>query len=312
MQRLIIDTDPGVDDAQAILMAAAHPDTTLEAILVVGGNVGLEHTLRNALTLTEIVEQDIPVYAGCGVPLVQFQEDAAQYHGVDGLGGSGIVPQHRQAETEHAALALIRLADASPNELTLAAIGPLTNIALAVRLDPTLPHKIKRFVVMGGAVTAQGNTSNVSAEFNIFFDPEAAHIVFEAWGNAGLMIEVIDWEATARYPYPADVLDRWQALDTPKAQFFRQITAAGIEQTSRRFGRKMLFAADPLAMSVVLEPDIVTRAQQPHLAVELVGTYRRGQTVVDWRDHHDNPINANIVLDVNADRFHALMEQGLR
>ncbi|HFC12442.1 MAG TPA: nucleoside hydrolase, partial [Anaerolineae bacterium] len=170
MQRLIIDTDPGVDDAQAILMASAHPNCKIEALMVVGGNVGLAHTVRNALTLVELVGQDIPVYAGCGEPLIGFQEDAAFVHGKDGLGDAGMRPKVRQAEQEHATNALIRMVTAEPNTFTLAAIGPLTNIALAVKLDPMLPHKINRFVVMGGAVTGKGNTGNFSAEFNIYHD----------------------------------------------------------------------------------------------------------------------------------------------
>ena len=180
MQRLIIDTDPGVDDAQAILLASAHPHTKIEAILSVGGNVGLEHTTRNALTIVEAIGQDIPVYAGCDGPLVLFGEDAAWVHGTDGLGDCGITPQSRKAEQEHAANALVRMANAEPDAFTLVAIGPLTNIALALKLDPELPNKLKRFVIMGGAVTGKGNTSNVTAEFNIFADPEAAHVVFES------------------------------------------------------------------------------------------------------------------------------------
>ena len=195
MEKLIIDTDPGVDDAEAILMAAAHPNATIAAILAVGGNVGLEHTLRNSLTIVEMIEQDVPVYAGCDKPLVIFQEDAAFVHGEDGLGDVGYVPQSRQPEAEHAALALIRMANEAPGEYTLVAIGPLTNIAVALKLDPTLPEKLKRMVVMGGAVTAHGNTSNVSAEFNIYHDPEAAHVVFEAWEQYGGLIELIDWES---------------------------------------------------------------------------------------------------------------------
>ena len=185
MERLIIDTDPGVDDAQAILLAAAHPNAKIEALMTVGGNVGLEHTTRNALAIVEQIQQDIPVYEGCDGPLVMFSEDAADVHGDDGLGDCGIRPQERTKMGEHAALAHVRLINESPGEYTLVAIGPLTNIAVALKLDPTLPEKVKRFVVMGGAVTAHGNTSNITAEFNIFADPEAAHVVFEAWGAAG-------------------------------------------------------------------------------------------------------------------------------
>ncbi len=311
MERLIIDTDPGIDDAQAILMAAAHP-TKIEAIMAVGGNVGLEHTLRNALALTEIVGQDIPVYPGCDRPLVMFQEDAAFVHGTDGLGDVGIVPQRHQAQTEHAANALIRLVNDVPNEFTLVAIGPLTNIAVALMLDPDLPHKLKRLVIMGGAVTAHGNTASVAAEFNIYYDPEAAHVVFDAWAKASQLIEVIDWEATIRHVIPGDTLKRWLAFNTPKSEFFQKITANLIKWIVENRGQHMLYAADPLAMAVALEPDIVTRSEQHHLSIELVGTQTRGQTVVDWQDRLGKKANANIVLEVDIERFGALMEQGLR
>ncbi|MEM7114376.1 MAG: nucleoside hydrolase [Chloroflexota bacterium] len=312
MERLIIDTDPGVDDAQAILMAAAHPGVQIEALLAVAGNVGLEHTLRNALTLTEIVGQDIPVYAGCDQPLVMFQEDAAFAHGNDGLGDVGLVPQRRTAEKEHAVTALLRLVNDSPGEITLAAIGPLTNIAVALKLDPELPHKLKRFVVMGGAVTGHGNTSSITAEFNIFFDPEAAHIVFTAWEKAGLLIDVIDWEATTRHGFPIEVVNRWLAMETSKAKFFKQITEKGRHRALNILKRPSMFAADPLALAVLLEPDIVTKAEQHHIAVAMGDPVTRGQTVVDWRDRLGKSANANIILSVNDERFQALMEQGLQ
>ena len=312
MEKLIIDTDPGVDDAEAILMAAAHPNAIIAAILAVGGNVGLEHTLRNSLTIVETIEQDIPVYAGCDKPLVIFQEDAAQVHGQDGLGDVGYVPQSRQPETEHAALALVRMANESPGEYTLVAIGPLTNIAVALKLDPTLPEKLKRMVVMGGAVTARGNTSNVSAEFNIYHDPEAAHVVFEAWEQHGGLVELIDWEATMRHPIPREVMQRWIDLDTPKSRFYQAISAKTVEFVTKYMGRTMMFGADPLAMVVALEPEAVTKAEVRHVSVELTGMYTRGQTTVDWGQRNGRTANANIILEVNTDRFYALMEQGLK
>ncbi len=311
MERLIIDTDPGVDDAQAILMAAAHPNAKIEALMAVGGNVGLEHTLRNSLTLTEIVEQHIPVYAGCDQPLVIFQEDAAFVHGQDGLGDVGLAPKHRQSEIEHASIALVRMVNESPGEYTLAAIGPLTNIAVALKLDPQLPAKLKRFIVMGGAVTAHGNTSNVSAEFNIYFDPEAGHVVFKAWEDAGKLIELIDWEATMRHPIDGETLNRWLNLGTIKSEFFKNISAATREFIFNYMGRSALFAADPLALAVALEPEKVTKSETRHVTVEINGLYARGQTIVDWHQRGGGKPNAQIILDYDIPRFIALMEQGL-
>ncbi len=312
MEKLIIDTDPGVDDAEAILMAAAHPNATIAALLAVGGNVGLEHTLRNSLTIVEMIEQDIPVYPGCDKPLVIFQEDAAFVHGEDGLGDVGYVPKSRQPETEHAALALIRMVNESPGEYTLVAIGPLTNIAVALKLDPTLPEKLKRFVVMGGAVTSRGNTSNVSAEFNIYYDPEAAHVVFEAWEQHGGLIELIDWEATLRHGIPDEVVTRWHALDTKKSRFYKEISAKILDFITKYMGRTMMFGADPLAMAVALEPDIVTKAEERHVSVELTGMYTRGQTTTDWGNRNGRTANCNIILELDIERFFALMEQGLK
>ncbi len=312
MEKLIIDTDPGVDDAQAILMAAGHPQATIAAILVVGGNVGLAHTVRNSLTLVEMIEQEIPVYPGCGRPLVIAQENAAVVHGRDGLGDAGFTPKLRQAEEEHAALALLRLANEAPGEYTLVAIGPLTNIAVALKLDPALPTKLKRLVVMGGAVNSRGNTRNVSAEFNIYHDPEAAHVVFAGWEQQGKLIELVDWEATVRHAIPEAVLQRWMALNTPKSRFYGAISAQTLQFTTQLAGRRVMFGADPLAMAVALEPDIITRAEKRHVSVELTGMYTRGQTTVDWGGRNGRSANTNIILEIDTGRFFTLMEQGLR
>ncbi|MCB8944153.1 MAG: nucleoside hydrolase [Ardenticatenaceae bacterium] len=339
MERLIIDTDPGVDDAHAIMMAAAHPGAKIEAITAVGGNVGLEHTVRNALTIVEAIGQDIPVYAGCDGPLMSAGEDAAHVHGSDGLGDAGLRPQSRTAEKEHAAVALVRMVNESPGELTLVAIGPLTNIAVALKLDPMLPYKIKRFVDMGGAVSSHGNTPNVSAEFNIYADPEAAHIVFAAWHEANRVIELIDWEATARHGIPLAMMNKWMALDTPKARFFQKLSAATMAYVLKLSGgdfsfgedlpdsgaannphkednplheqRKALYDADPLAMAVALEPSCVVRAAKRYVTVEVNGRYTRGQTTVDWLNRSGQPANVSIIMEVNHQRFLDLIEQSL-
>jgi purine nucleosidase len=192
---LLIDTDPGVDDALALLMAFDDMQSEggrhdVVGLTVAAGNVGLAHTVGNALKLCEVCGVDVPVYAGAADPLLHPAEDAAYVHGRDGFGDTGYAPAARRAEAEHAALAILRLSHAHAGRLLLVALGPLTNLALALRLDPTLPQRVARCVVMGGAVSAHGNIT-AAAEFNIAFDPEAAHIVFSAFPR----IELADWEA---------------------------------------------------------------------------------------------------------------------
>jgi purine nucleosidase len=307
MKRIIIDTDPGVDDAHAIMMALAHPQANVEAITAVAGNVSLARTVANACTILDVLDTQVPVYAGCAGALVVSAEDASYVHGEDGLGNSGYPPSPRQVEAEHASLALARLANESPGELTLVAIGPLTNVAVALKLDPGLPQKLRQLVVMGGAIHARGNTSNLPAEFNIFADPEAAHVVFESWPEFTLC----SWETTLAHSFDEAAVQKWLALATPRGRFFQRITTRTIEYITTTWGRSMLFGADALAMAVALEPDIVRKVAKHHVMVELHGRHTRGQTIVDWRDRSGRPPNANIVLEVDPDRFLELMDLGL-
>ncbi len=308
MQRLIIDTDPGVDDAHAILMALSHPNAKVEAITVVAGNVGLEHTGPNALKILDVAGVDVPVYRGAAGPLVLPTENAAGVHGSDGLGDAGIPASNRRFESEHAANALVRLANAEPGALTLVAIGPLTNLALAVRLDPDLPGRFKKLVVMGGAIHSRGNTTTASAEFNIFADPDAAHVVFSTWPR----LTLVSWETTLAHGFSLDVVRRFFDLGTPRADFFRKTNEKLIAYVTEVLEREMLFAPDGLAMAVALEPEIVKRAEVRPVAIELHGRHTRGQTVIDWLGRGGRPANVEIVFDVDVDRFIELMEMGLR
>lgn len=293
---LLIDTDPGVDDAWALLMAFASPKHHVIGLTIAAGNVGLEHTVRNALKLCEIAGVDVPVFAGCAVPLVHPAEDAAYVHGRDGFGDTGYLPPARAAETEHAALAIIRLSHAHPG-LLLVALGPLTNLALALRLDPTLPSRIGRLVVMGGAVTGQGNTS-VSAEFNIAFDPEAAHVVFEAFEA----FDLVDWEAVLRHGLSHAEVEQWLAAATPKAAFYQAISRRTREWSEGRRGTHW-HSADGLAMAAALEPDAAVGWARHAVEVETGGRLTRGATIVDWADRSARPANARILQGLDPQRF---------
>jgi purine nucleosidase len=306
MNRLVIDTDPGVDDAHAIMMAFAHPEAQIEGITTVAGNVSLQRTTANACTILDILGRDVPVYAGCDRALVAPTSDASYVHGKDGLGDSGYPPSKRRVAHEHAVNALGRLANESPGELTLVAIGPLTNVALATRLDPGLPAKYKALVVMGGSIRGMGNVTP-AAEFNAYSDPEAAAIVLDAWPGLNL----ISWETTMAHPFTAAQVEALMAIDSPRAEFFRRITRGSMVLTRRLFGRDVLFAPDALAVAVALEPDIVRKAERHYVQLELAGYLTRGHTTVDWSDQTGRSPNANLVLEMDAGRLWALMQAAL-
>lgn len=309
MQRLIIDTDPGVDDAHAIMMAYAYPGARVEALLTVAGNVGLYRTTANACTILDMLGANTPVYAGCSSALVMPPpENAAAVHGSDGLGGVNFPPSTRRVEREHAAHALVRMVSSEPGVYTLVSIGPMTNLAVALKLDPDLPAKLKNYVSMSGAIMSRGNTRNPSAEFNAFADPEAAHVVFEAWHDFSL----VSWETTVSHGFSTAILEKWFSIDSRRAQFFRQINQHVLDYTSSHLGERVLYGADALAMAVALEPTIVTRAEQHAVQVELAGSHTRGQTIIDWHGRTGKPKNCRVVMEVNHSRFLALMEQALR
>ena len=308
MKRLIIDTDPGVDDAHAILLALAHPNVQMEAITTVNGNVGIDLTTANTLKILDAAEKDIPVYRGCSRPLINPLVHADYVHGVDGLGDCNIPASKRQTQSEHAVHALIRLANQNPGEITLAAIGPLTNLAVALSIDPGLPDKFRQLVVMGGAIYSKGNTETVTAEFNIHTDPEAAHIVFSSWP----MITLLSWETTLAHVFRRDVLNRFFSLGTPRARFFHDTNQKILGFIKNRLGQDILFAPDGLALAAAVEPDIVMRSEKKYVSIELHGSQTRGQTVVDWYDRMQRPPNTKIIHEMDQDCFIELMENGLR
>jgi purine nucleosidase len=301
MTRLVIDTDPGVDDALALLLAFARTDVRVEAITVVAGNVGLDRTVANACTILDVLDVNpavTPVFRGCDRSLLGDRV-AATSHGTDGLGDCQFPPSGRPVEAEHAALALVRLANESPGELTLVALGPLTNLAVAVNLDPGLPAKYRRLVAMGGAVRATGNMPRPSTEFNVACDPEAAAVVLRRWPGTALM----PWETAMDCIISLDRLRELGSGRGPRAQFVRRITEQKAPLALDHFGVEGMFAADPVAMAAAVEPGVVTRSERRHVTVELDGRHTRGQTTVDWFGLGGETPNVDVVLGIDQDRF---------
>jgi len=302
---LLIDTDPGVDDALALLMAFNDPRHEVVGLTIAAGNVGLKHTVANALKLCEVAGIDAPVFAGCPGPLLHPAPDAGYVHGEDGFGDVGYEAARRVAEGEHAAQAILRLSHEHAGKLLLVALGPLTNVALALKLDPTLPERVARIVVMGGAVTGHGNITP-AAEFNVYFDPEAAHLVFEAFQR----IDLADWEGTIAHGLLHDRVVEWLAADSPRARFYERISKKTREWSADRRG-DYWHSADALAMAYALEPEGATELVDRPVVVELGHGHARGMTVVDWNRQSGRTDRFRILMRYHQARFEGLIRAAL-
>lgn len=307
MIRMIIDTDAGIDDAQAIMMALAHPSVTVEALTTLTGNVHVDKVIPNVFTVLDVMQKNAPVYRGAERPLIHDWHPADYVHGEDGLGNlAQRPPSTRALEPEHAALALVKLANESPGELTLIALGPLTNVALAIHLDPAFPSKIKAFIFMGGTIAAKGNTPSVTAEWNIFCDPEAAYIVLKAFP----LSTMVSWETTLEHPMAWDKFEELCSQDSASSRFFKAISSDLLGDRMNRYPGYLF--PDPLAMAVALEPGLVKSRERRFGTVELHGALTRGQTVIDYRLwNNDKTPNLDIVTALDNDRFFALLKQAV-
>lgn len=304
MKKIIIDCDPGIDDAAAIMMAYMHPKTEIEAITTVSGNVNVTQTTANALKVLDILEaKSIPVFSGASTALLGSTNDASFVHGKDGLGDLHISDSNRPVEKGPASLALIEIAKESPGEMSLIALGPLTNLALALRLEPDLPDYYKELVIMGGAYLGKGNTENYSAEFNIFSDPEAAAVVFRNWP----MLTMVTWEATLDHNLPNSFVESLRLYDNPRSTFLEKALSKVSAVIKENFNTNVCLAADPLAMAVMIEPEIILESTKKFVEVELLGRYTRGMTVVDWFGVSRQHPNVEIVQKINKNRFFELM-----
>jgi purine nucleosidase len=306
MRPFVIDTDTATDDAVALVLAFAARDIHIEAITVVAGNVGLAQTVQNALYTVELCGASVPVYAGADKPLHTALTVAENVHGRDGLGDIGLPLHGREPAPGHAVDALIAAANKYPGELTLVTLGPLTNVALAVYLDPSFASKIGRCVVMGGAPDGIGNTTS-TAEFNIYVDPEAARIVL----RSGMPVEMVGWDVTLKCAMLTPVENAaLREYDTTRARFVADIQRTVLMLWERLYGRPMVCLPDPLAMAVALDPTIATM-ERVSMDIELTGELTRGMTVVDRRPERDQP-NVSIATDVDRARFMAMLHDAVR
>ena len=304
---IIIDCDPGQDDALAILLALASPDELeVLAITAVAGNVPLALTQANARKVVELAgRRDLPVHAGCDRPLLRALVTAEHVHGRTGLDGPDLPPPTLPLAEAHAVDALIELLRARPaGTVTLCALGPLTNVALALLKAPDIAPRLRQIVLMGGAI-GEGNITP-SAEFNIYVDPHAASIVFAA----GVPLVMHGLDVTHQALVTPARLAAIRAIGTPvSAAVSGLLEFYGIYDQTRR-GRPGAPLHDPCTIAWLLRPELFS-GRACHVAIETKGEHTLGRTVVDWSARTTLPPNATVIDQIDADGFFALLTDRL-
>ncbi len=293
-RRIILDCDPGHDDAMAILLAHGSPEVELVAITTVAGNQTLDKTSRNAQRVATVAGiRDVPVAAGCDRPLLRELVTAADVHGTSGLDGHQWEDPTVPLAPTHAVDLIVELAMAG--DVTLVPVGPLTNLAMALRREPRLADRVQEVVLMGGSFTRGNRTP--AAEFNILVDPEAAAIVFEA----GWPLTMVGLDLTHQALATPEVVARIRGLGTPLArtvvdllEFYGARTPAGLAGAP---------VHDPCAVARVVRPELV-ECLPAFVAVETHGRWTSGMTVVDFRAERPN---AQVATRLDVDGFWDLM-----
>ena len=311
-KKIIFDTDPGTDDAMALMLALHSPELDVRAITVVPGNTTAKQGLENALRMASLANRcDIPVAAGAQHPLFQKLITAEFWHGKNGLANIELPPSKCKVDARFGPDLIIELVRAAPHEITLVPVGPLTNIALAIQKDPSIVPLVKEVILMGGSI--KGGNVNAAAEANIYNDPEAAQIVFQAgWPLTMVGLDVGDKTLLGRKH-----LEQLARTHGPVNDFIYGV-AKFLVELSEKFGDEGTPMYDPLAVGVAVDATLVT-APPMHVDVETRGEFTRGETVANRRGeiernvlHGDRYIiegldkvqpNAKVCIDVQADRF---------
>jgi inosine-uridine nucleoside N-ribohydrolase len=311
-RRVIIDTDPGVDDAMAILLALNSPELKVEALTVVPGNVEAPQGLENALRLVSLAGRcDVLVAGGAQHPLNQKLITAQFWHGKNGLAGVDLPASKCKPDARFGPDLIIEMVHKYPHEITLIPVGPLTNIALAVSKDPGIAFLVKDIVIMGGSIT--GGNVDGAAEANIYNDPEAAQIVF----NAGWMVTMIGSDVGERTLITRKDVTQLQASHRPESDFIGKLADFYLTR-SEKSGYQGAAMYDPLAVGVVIDPTLVT-LKNMHVDVETKGEFTRGETVANRMGYDEKNVlhgdhyeiedlvalkpNARVCLTSDADRF---------
>lgn len=307
-RKIIIDTDPGQDDAVAILLALASPeDMTVLGLTCVAGNVPLDLTSKNARIICELAGfPDVPVYAGCDRPMGRPLVTAEHVHGKSGLDGPDLPDPKMPLTDGHAVDFIIdTIRDHAPGTITLCPLGPLTNIATALTKAPDIASRIAKIILMGGGYFQGGNITP-TAEFNIYVDPQAADIVFKS--GAPIVVMPLDVTHKALVTKPRN--DAFRALNTPVGIAVAQMTDFFERFDKEKYGSAGAPLHDPCVTAYLINPDLFT-GRHINVEIETQSELTMGMTVADWWRVTDRPANATFMGDIDADGFFTLLTDRL-
>ena len=297
-KRIIIDTDPGIDDSLAILLALASPEIQLEGLTVVHGNCSTEQGVTNALSVLELAGANhIPVAHGCDLPLVQPSLLAPETHGNKGLGYAQLPGPQRRPIIQKGCDFLIEKIMSNPGEITLVAVGPLTNVALAIRQEPRIVGAVKEVFIMGGAMRHEGNTTPL-AEFNTYVDPHAAHIVY----HSGLPITLTPLDVTYQCILLSEDVARLQEIKSPIPGFIADATQFYMEFHEEYQDIQGCVINDPLTLALTFTPDLCNY-EEYYVDVDISGGVSMGKTFADFYKMTGKPANMKVALSVRPRDF---------
>lgn len=317
MKKLLMDVDCGVDDAQAIMIALAAQDVKLLGVTCVHGNTTVENVCKNTLRVLHACNKpEIPVFKGAAKPILGKNIDAGNFHGQDGLGDvpDPNAPGLDLIQKEDAVSAMIRIINENPGEVSLVATAPLTNLALAVRIDPSIPSKLRGLYIMGGNTESRGNTT-VCGEFNFTADPEAAYIVLNDYQCPTYLA---CWEFTCYSKLSWEFCDAWLAQNTDKARFMTQIFSHSMKASkSEHYDKEFVagtgfISCDSYALAAAIDDDFIKESDHYPVNVELTGTHTRGMMVVDTVGFMKKTHTACIMKKVDMEKFKQMMMAALK
>ena len=303
-RNIVLDCDPGHDDAVAILLAGKNPNINLLGISVVAGNQTIEKTARNALNVATYLGINVPICIGCEFPMVRERVICAAIHGESGLDGFDF-PNYGDKFDKRHGVQLIIDSVMNNEKVTIVATGPLTNVAMAIKMEPRILKRLDEIVIMGGSVD-NGNTSP-AAEFNIMCDPEAAHVVF----SSGVTVRMVGLNVTRKVIVTDEVVNRMEKINNKASDMFVKLMKVFNENQRKTFGVAAGPLHDPATIASIIDEKLI-KWQKMNVVIDISHGPSYGRTNCDVFDYLQAPQNAYVAMDIDVNKYWDIIEEGIR